>query len=101
MAHKGNVSMYICSDDKEESKRVALHCCIKGTPCIERTYEWWYKDVSKSHTTFEKYPGADNNETIWVLINNTDYPIRYLCIIISSAECKFGGKGYIDLQRGT
>ena len=91
--------VYICSNDKEESKRIILHCCTSSLPCIGWTGEWWYRDASDPNSSFKKYPQA-GGQTAWVYVNNTNYPIRYLCNISSSYICE-KGSGYIDIQRGT
>lgn len=91
---------YVCSDNEGDSKRVTLHCCVNYIPCIGWTGEWWYKNVIKPNATFKRYPDAENSKVAWVFVNNTDYPIRYLCNISSSPICK-KGSGYIDVQKGT
>ena len=90
--------VYVCSSE-EESKRIILHCCTTTLPCIGWTGEWWYKDASDPNSSFKKYPQAAS-QSAWVYVNNTDYPIRYLCNISSSYKCK-EGSGYIDIQRGS
>ena len=93
---RDDVPVYVCE------LKVILHCCTNHILChgIRWSYEWWYKDATESNSTFKRYPGAES-ETLWVYVNNTGYPIRYLCnISTSSHECD-EGSGYIDLQRGS
>ena len=64
------------------------------------TAEWWYKDPSKSNSTFQRYQQTEDSTTVLVYVNNTNHPIRYRCIISASPECE-QGSGYIDIQEGT
>lgn len=89
----------MCSTNEEESIRVLLYCCTSHLPCIGWSSEWWYKDASKSDSEYKKYSQAEHN-TAWVYVNNTDYPIRYLCNISLMYGCE-EGSGYIDIQRGS
>ena len=91
-----NKPVTVCSINEEESKRVLLHCCPSHPPCVGWTSEWWYKDANKSDSEYKRYLQAGHN-TAWVYVNNTDYPIRYLCEIMHGCE---EGSGYIDIQRG-
>ena len=93
--------VYVCSSDGEEPK-VLLHCCANPSPCLEWTGEWWYKNANNPESSFTKYLQT-NSKTVWVYVNNTDYPIRYLCNISSSLSydnrCE-EGSGYINIQKG-
>ena len=90
--------VYVCISDEKDSKKIILHCCTNSRPCIGWTGEWWYRDASDPNSSFKKYLAA--SQSAWVYVNDTDYPIRYLCNITSSHECE-KGSGYIDIQRGT
>lgn len=90
---------YACSNDKEMSDRILLRCCTDRSPCIEWTSEWWYKNATESDGDYKKYPQIEHSKTAWVYVNNTYYPIRYLCNISSMYRCE-AGSGYIDVQRG-
>ena len=76
-----------------------LQCCPSHPPCVRWTSEWWYKDANKSDSEYKRYSQAGDN-TAWVYVNNTDYPIQYLCKISLKHGCE-EGSGYIDIQGGT
>lgn len=65
--------------------------------CDSWTGEWWYRNLSESDATFKKFD--EDTKTVWVYLNNTDNPIRYLCNISSSDDCE-KGSGYLDLVKG-
>ena len=93
-----NTPVFVCSNNEEESKRVLLQCCSNDPPCLRWTSEWWYRDASKSDSEYKRYSQA-GYDTAWVYVNNTDYPIQYLCEINLMYGCDSeGGSGYIDIQ---
>lgn len=90
---------FVCIGNEENSEKIILHCCTSSLPCIGWTGEWWYRDASDPNSSFKQYLPTPS-QIAWVYVNNTDYPIRYLCNITSSYVCE-EGSGYIDIQRGT
>ena len=93
--------VYVCSNNGKDLQ-VLLHCCANPSPCLEWTGKWWYKIANNPESSFKKYQQT-TSKTVSVYVNNTDYPIRYLCSVTSSlsyvSTCD-KGNGYIDIQKG-
>ena len=59
--------------------------------------EWngeWYKSSNNS----TQYLGE--GRSLWIYVNNTQHPVKYICNVNSSSECE-GGSGSIDILKGT
>ena len=59
--------------------------------------EWngeWYKSSNNS----TQYLGE--GRSLWIYVNSTQHPVKYICNVNSSSECE-GGSGSIDILKGT
>ncbi|XP_065892604.1 uncharacterized protein [Dysidea avara] len=84
-------SSYITKCSDQISERVTLQCCLRH--CVEWNGEWY-----KSSNNSTQYLGE--GRSLWIYVNSTQHPVKYICNVNSSSECE-GGSGSIDILKGS